>query len=255
MYFTRENVERYLEAARARGIEELGCSEHVYRFRQALEIWDHPYWVNNARDDLDEYCEFVRTTPLKLGLETDYITGREEQIAGLLEGRDLDYVLGSVHFVGEYSIDEDVFSVWDDLSDADRVWSWYFETLAAAARSGLYDILAHPDVVKCWGHERPRPTGDLRRFYEPAIEAIVESGIAVEISTAGFENPDPEIYPAPEFARLCLDAGADFTLSSDAHAPEEIGFEYDRARAFMEELGIEQICTFTGRRRTLVPVG
>src|ERR1700754_900940 len=74
-YFTGENVERYLAAARERGIEELGVSEHVYRFSAALELWSHPLWVENAVDDLDAYCEFGRGTPLPLGIECAVIPG------------------------------------------------------------------------------------------------------------------------------------------------------------------------------------
>ena len=66
-YFTQENAERYLAAAEEQGIEELGVSEHVYRFKEALELWGHPYWHDQAEDDLAAYCEFVRTTPLRLG--------------------------------------------------------------------------------------------------------------------------------------------------------------------------------------------
>ncbi|HEU4598234.1 MAG TPA: histidinol phosphate phosphatase, partial [Solirubrobacterales bacterium] len=99
-YFTAENVDRYLAAAAAAGIEELGVSEHVYRFRQALDLWTHPLWVENAVDDVDEYCEFVRGTPLRLGIEADYIPGAEGRIAALLGARDFDYVVGSVHFIG-----------------------------------------------------------------------------------------------------------------------------------------------------------
>ncbi len=77
-YFTAENVDRYLAAAAAVGIEELGVSEHVYRFRQALDLWRHPLWVANARDDIDAYCAFVRSTPLKLGIECDFVPGAED---------------------------------------------------------------------------------------------------------------------------------------------------------------------------------
>ncbi len=84
-YFTAENVDRYLAAAATAGIEELGVSEHVYRFRQALDLWTHPLWVENAVDDIDAYCEFVRGTPLRLGVECDYVPGAEERVAALLD--------------------------------------------------------------------------------------------------------------------------------------------------------------------------
>ena len=149
----------------------------------------------------------------------------------LLEARDFDYVVGSVHFIGERrAVDHDGWDVWEGSGDADEVWRRYFEALAECARSGLFDILAHPDLVKVWGGARPLPERDPRLFYEPAVEAIAESGIAVEISTAGLRKPVGELYPAPAFAEMCVEAGAPFALSSDAHLPEQVGFGYDRAR-------------------------
>jgi histidinol-phosphatase (PHP family) len=253
-YFTAENVDRYLAAAAAAGIEELGVSEHVYRFRQALEIWRHPLWESNARDDLDAYCEFVRGTSLKLGIECDFVPGTEDRTASMLEARDFDYVVGSVHFVGEDSVDHPGWDVWEGSGDPDEVWRRYFEALAECARCGLFEILAHPDLVKVWGGARPLPERDPRFFYEPAVEAIAESGIAVEISTAGLRKPVGELYPARGFAEMCAEAGASFALSSDAHLPEQVGFAYDRAVDFLDDLGVGEICVFEQRRRHLAPL-
>src|SRR6476661_2110162 len=86
-YNTAENVDRYLAAAAAAGIEEIGVSEHVYRFRQALDLWSHPLWVENAVDDIDAYCELVAASPLRLGIECDYVPGAEERTAALLGAR------------------------------------------------------------------------------------------------------------------------------------------------------------------------
>lgn len=255
-YFTERNVARYRAAAEAAGIGELGASEHIHRFAQALDIWRHPFWVEQARDDLDAYCEFVAGAGLKLGIEADYVRGAEREIADLIDARPFDYVIGSVHFVGDGSIDQDRWDVWE-LADRDpeTVWARYFSHLAEAARTGLYDTLAHPDLVKVWGAGRPRPEGDLRRFYEPAVEAIAEAGVAVEVSTAGLRKAVGELYPAREFAQLCVEAGVPFTLSSDAHKPEIVGYAYGRAVAFMRELGIEEICVFAGRERSIEPLG
>jgi histidinol-phosphatase (PHP family) len=253
-YFTEENVERYLDAAEAAGIEELGVSEHIYRFTQALDIWRHPFWEEQARDDLDSYCEFVHGTRLRLGIESDFIPGAEDRIASLLEARAFDYVVGSVHFVGETAVDHPGWDVWEGRGDPDEVWSRYFAALAECARSGLFDILAHPDLVKVWGGSRPLPERDLRFFYEPAVEAIADSGIAVELSTAGLRKPVGEIYPARAFAELCVEAGASFALSSDAHLPEQIGFGYEQAIEYLGDLGVEEICVFEGRQRRLAPL-
>jgi len=250
-YFTAENVARYREAAAAAGIEELGVSEHVYRFTQALDLWDHPFWREQARDDLDAYCEFVRGAGLKLGVECDFVPGAEDRTANLLEAREFDYVVGSVHFVGERAVDHEGWDVWEGGGDAGEVWRRYFEALAECARSGLFDILAHPDLVKVWGRARPLPERDPRHFYEPAVEAIAESGIAVELSTAGLRKPVGELYPSRAFAEMCVEAGAPFALSSDAHLPEQVGFGYPTALEFLGELGVEEIAVFERRGRRL----
>jgi histidinol-phosphatase (PHP family) len=255
--FATENVERYLEAAREAGIAELGVSEHVYRFRAALELWRHPYWEQQATDDLDEYCERIRGTPLRLGIEADFVPGAEDRTAALLERNDFDYVVGSVHFVGDRAVDFDHpdWDVWAGDGDPDAVWRRYFAAVAEAVRSGLFDILGHPDLVKVWGDGRAAPERDPRFYYEPAVEAIAESGIAVEVSTAGLRKPVGEIYPSPAFARMCVDAGAAFSLSSDAHAPEQVGFEYGRALEMLNGLGVSEIAVFEGRTRRMEPLG
>ncbi|HEV7527777.1 MAG TPA: histidinol-phosphatase [Solirubrobacteraceae bacterium] len=255
-YFTEANFERYRAAASERGIAELGVSEHIYRFEQALDVWQHPFWVPFAKDDLDVYCTFVRErTDLRLGIEADFVPGAEDRIANLLEARDFDYVVGSVHFIREGAVDMDDYSVWDSGRSVEQIWQRYFQTIGEAARSGLFDILAHADLVKVWGVERPLPEGDLRRYYELAIDGIADSGIAVEVSTAGLRKYVKELYPAPAFLEMCLEAGVPVALSSDAHRPEEIGADYDRALEMLEQLGIGELCVFEHRERRLQPIG
>jgi len=254
--FTDANVERYRQAADDAGIAELGVSEHIHRFQQALAVWEHSFWCEQATDDIDAYCEFVRDrTDLRLGLEVDFVPGREDRTQNLIERCDLDYVVGSVHFLGDFAVDWDRYDIWETGRNPEEIWRRYFETLAAAAQSGLFDILAHPDLVKMWGSGRPLPRGDPRRYYEPALEAIAESGIAVEVSTAGLRKPVGEIYPAPAFLAGALEAGAPVALSSDAHTPEQVGFGYDRARELLDSLGVSELATFERRTRRLEPLG
>ncbi len=255
-FFTAANAERYRTVASERGIAELGVSEHVHRFAQALDVWRHPFWRDSARDDLDAYCAWVREeTDLKLGIEADFVPGREDRMGTLLERRKWDYVVGSVHFLRDAAVDHEGYDVWERSSDPERVWSRYFETLGEAARSGLFDILAHPDLVKVWGSERPRPRGDLRRFYERAMDGIAESRIAVEVSTAGLRKPVGEIYPAREFLALCVEAGCPVALSSDAHAPGDLGAGYEQALELLDGLGVSELCVFEKRERRLAPIG
>ena len=260
-YFTSENAERYRVTADERGIRELGVAEHVYRFVQALDVWQHPWFRHWARDDIDEYCDFVRDeTDLRLGLEVDFVPGGEDRVSNLLDGRDWDYVVGSVHFVRDDAVDlHDVpeWKAWDIWREGDpgKVWTRYFETLGEAARTGLFDILAHPDLVKVWGQGVPHPGGDLRRFYEIAMDGIAESDVAIEVSTAGLRKPVREIYPAAPFLEMCLEAGRPVALSSDAHVPGQLGYEYDRAVPFLRDFGVTEVAVFERRRRRLEPLG
>jgi histidinol-phosphatase (PHP family) len=258
-FFTSENAERYRDAASERGITELGVAEHIYRFRQSLDVWDHTLWVENAHDDLDAYCAFVREeTDLRLGIEADFIPGREEQTRDLLEAREWDYVVGSVHFIAEGALDYGRFDVWTHARSADQVWSTYFRWLGELAATGMYDILAHPDLVKHWGRDdeaRPYPEKDLRFYYDLAMEQIAASGIAVELSTAGLRKPTGEIYPDRAFLEMIADAGNPIALSSDAHTPEHLGHEYEQAIELLGEVGITQIAVFEGREIRMEPIG
>ena len=255
-YFTADNAGRYRETATERGIGELGVAEHLHRFAQALDVWRHPFWQREAVDDLDAYCEFVRgQTTLKLGIEADFVPGREDRMANLLDARDWDYVIGSVHFLTDEAIDmSGDWDVWRS-ADPDKVWSRYFDLLGEAARTGMYDVLAHPDLVKVWGAERPLPDGDLRRFYDRAMEGIAESDVAIEVSTAGLRKPVEEIYPARAFLEMCVEAGRPVSLSSDAHRPEHLGHEYERALELLDSVGVSEVAVFERRERRLEPLG
>jgi histidinol-phosphatase (PHP family) len=227
---------------------------------QSLDVWQHPWYRHWARDDIDEYCEFLRDAGLKVGIEADFLPGREDRLQNLLEARQWDFVVGSVHFLRDEAVDiggDPDWAAWDIWRGADpeRVWATYFETLGEAARTGMFDILAHPDLVKVFAGRVPVPDGDLRRFYERAMDGIAESDVAVEVSTAGLRKPAGEIYPAPAFLEMCLDAGRPVALSSDAHVPEHLGYEYERALSLLEDLGVTELAVFEGRSRRMEPLG
>ena len=256
-FFTAANAERYRTVASERGIAELGVSEHIYRFTEALTVYDHPFWREQARDDLDDYCAFVREeTDLRLGIEADFLPGREDRLANLLEARDWDYVVCSVHLLEGYAVDmEGEWDVWRRGDSPERLWRRYFQTVAESARAGLFDIVAHPDLVKMWGRARPAPDTDPRRYYEPLVEACLDAGVAVELSTAGLRKPVGELYPAQPMLELVAEAGVPVALSSDAHTPQDLGAGYDRAMAALEAAGIGEIAVFERRARRLEPVG
>ena len=183
-----------------------------------------------ARDDVDAYCEFVREeTDLRLGIEADFVAGREDRLANFLDAREWDYVIGSVHFLADEAVDMEDFERLGRAASRPRRSGG---ATSRARRGGAAPGSRHhgpPDLVKVWGGYRRSPSGDLRRYYDPAIEALPREDVAVEASTAGLRKPVAEIYPSRRFLEMAVDAGLPVALSSDAHAPDHLGFGYDHA--------------------------
>jgi histidinol-phosphatase (PHP family) len=259
VYFTERNLARYVDRAIELGIAQLGFSEHIYRFREALAVWRHPFWEEQAVDSLDGYVEFLLAMreagyPVKVGVEADYVPGREEELAGLLQSRPFDYVIGSVHFIADRAVDHEDYDAWR-ASAPDAVWREYFDAVGRAAASGLFDVLAHLDLVKVWGAGRPAPPEPLETYYQPAVARIREADVAIEVSTAGLRKPVGELYPSSQLLRMCAEAGKPFSLSSDAHVPEDVGYAYDRAVATLREAGVTELAVFDQRGRRLEEIG
>ena len=103
--------------------------------------------------------------------------------------------------------------------------------------------------------ERPLPEGDLRRYYELAMEGIAESGIAMEVSTAGLRKRAQEIYPAPAFLEMCLEAGARWRSPATPTGPQDVGADYEQALELLERVGVGELCVFERRSRRLEPIG
>ena len=248
--FTLESIERFVETAQARGVDEIGFSEHVYYFRETSSLWTVPYHVERCAYELAPYVEAVedakaRGLPVKLGIEVDYVRGREDETRAVLAPYAWDFVLGSVHFVDGLGIDGKPRLL--DAVGVDETWRLYLQELASAARSGLFDVLAHPDVVKIWG-ARPEVVD-----YSPLLEAL--DGVCLEVSTAGLRKPVGELYPDPVLLSAAQALGTGITLASDAHVPHLVGEDFDRAIALAREAGYDTVTVFDGRRGRQEPLG
>ena len=244
-----EAVEPYVEAAGAAGVDEIGFTEHVYYFRQTRSLWEAPYHRERCVYDIEPYVEAVveakrRDLPVKLGLEVDYVRGREQETRELLAPYPWDYLLGSLHFVDGLGVDGPPRLI--DAVGVDAAWRRYFDELAAAAASELFDSLSHPDLVKIFGARPER--GLEEELHEQAVEAIAAAGVAVEVSTAGLRKPVGELYPDPHLLELCRRRGVPVTVASDAHGPRLVGRDFDRARELLRTGGYETITLFEQRR-------
>ena len=243
-------VEPFVERARAAGVDEIGFAEHVYYFRQTRPLWHVSYHLERCVYDIEPYVEAIlrakeRGLPVKLGLEVDYEPGREDDTRELLAPYPWDYLLGSIHFIDEHAVDSK-----PSLAEAvgvEAAWEQYFSLLRRAALSGLFDSLSHPDLVKIFGDR-------VEDFdYAPVANAIAESGVAVEVSTAGLRKPVAELYPGPRFLSACRERDVPVTLASDAHNPDLVGKDFDRARELLRSAGYETITVFDARMGRQVP--
>jgi histidinol-phosphatase (PHP family) len=238
-------VEPFVETARAAGVDEVGFSEHVYYFKQTRSLWTVPYQTERCNYDLDTYVTAVlqareRGLPVKLGLEVDYVPGREDDTGTMLAPYPWDYLLGSVHYIDGLGVDGAPRLA--DQVGVEEAWHRYFETLARAARSGLFDSLSHPDLAKVFGDR-------VEGFdYTEIADAVAGAGIAVEVSTGGLRKPVGEMYPHPDLLAAFRARGVPVTLGSDAHVPELVGRDFDRARELMRSAGYETITVFERRQ-------
>jgi histidinol-phosphatase (PHP family) len=245
---TVEAVERFVEQAAACGVDEIAFTEHMYYFRQAEPLLVHPYHRSRVAHDLDDYCDTVlgaraRGMPVKLALELEWLPGREAELAELLRPYPWDFLLGSVHLVEGKAVDVDP-GVWDRLP-VDEVWRRYFTELQGLARSGLADVLAHPDLVKIFGR---RPSADVvEACHESAAAAIAEAGVAVEVSTAGLRKPVGELYPDADLLARCRERGVGATLASDAHVARDVGRDFDAGIGLLDSVGYGTLTIFEGR--------
>jgi histidinol-phosphatase (PHP family) len=257
---TVEQVAAYCEHAVAAGVTEIALTEHLFRFTQAADLlggfWDDmpgealrpgmaAYWDHHARVDLDAYVDVVQAVkaeglPVVLGLEVDFYQDRMDEVAGLLAGYPFDVLLGSVHWLGAWRFDvlNDplVVAEWA-VRDIDGVWDEYTRAMEELAASGVCDVFAHPDLVKIAGRVPALPD----EYYDRITEAAVQSGMAAEVSSAGWRKPVGEEYPAPPLLKRFVEQGVPLTTASDAHSLPDVADRADDMRDLLLGAGVTRL--------------
>ena len=179
-------------------------------------------------------------------------------MATLLDGREWDYVVGSVHFLRRLRrrLRRPRLDIWRRESSPERVWKRYFETLARGGASGLYDIIAHPDLVKVWGARPPAPDGDPRRYYEPAVEAMLEPASPWRSPPPGCASRSARSTRRAAFLEMAVDAGLpDRAVERRPPARRSSATATSRRSSCSTDCGVREICVFEGRERRLEPLG
>ena len=262
--FSRERIERYVEAAAGRGIDELCFTEHYYRCVEA-EPYLGAFWSGDSPDavamtlgmlasdrslSLDAYVDAVDTArdsglPVRLGLELDVFPDSIDRVAAHVGGYPFDFAIGSVHWLGGLVLDSSDSSPLIEARGLRRTWEEYTEVVEHIAASGAVDAIGHIDLLKRYGLRLPEEPLDL---YERMVDALAGGGVALEVNSAGLRYPVAELYPAPALLAMAHDAGVPITLGSDAHAPEDAGLGLGAAVAAARAVGYESYVRYEDRK-------
>jgi histidinol-phosphatase (PHP family) len=246
-------MERYVERAIEVGLTELGFSDHLFMYwlppeRRDPELgmaeWEHDYYIEDVERCRSRYAADIT---IRLATEADFVPGHERGLEAILRRYDWDYVVGGVHFIGDWGFDDSRYLSGYAEWNIDDLYKRYFELIGASAETGLFDTLAHSDLVKKFGH---RPSADQSEAYAVLASRLAKAGVCAEVNTSGLRKPVHEIYPHPDLLRAYQAAGVSVTLGSDAHAPTEVAAEFNAATELASSVGYTTYVRYAKRART-----
>lgn len=253
--YGKSKPEEYIEVAKERGIDEIGFSDHFHVnvkydttgvLKYSMRYEDLPKYVKMVQ-------ELKRTAgiPLKLGIEMDYVPNLEDKIKKIIDSYPFDYIIGSIHFVNNFGFDNpkeiSEYKKWEIF----KLYQLYFDLIQKLAKSGLFNIIGHVDIIKIFGFKPRKDTTDILK---DTIEIFKKNNVCIEVNTSGLNKPCKEIYPSEKFLKLCFASGVLITLGSDAHNPRNVGQYFDKAISLIKKVGYEKISIFENRKMKLVEI-
>ncbi len=234
----------YVAAARAAGLTGLGVADHIPLLPDPDPV------LSMSLEELDAYVREVEELKgaypgyVLLGIEADYRPHTVAQVSDLLAEYPFDYVIGSVHHLGDWGFDDPRQLAGYETRDIDALWAEYLELVGDAAESGLFTILGHLDLLKKFGY---RPSQRVAKQWERLVARLAKTDVVVEINTAGLHRPVAEVYPALEVLQQLRLAHVPVTFGSDAHHPGEVGRDFDRALELAWLAGYRDFVVFDGQ--------
>ncbi|MBU1668053.1 histidinol-phosphatase [bacterium] len=239
-------MDEYIQRAIELDIDIYGFSEHApmnfdKHYRLSFEEMH-----NYVQDVLQAKEKYKKDIKILLGYEVDYLKGyMDERVINA----DVDYMIGSVHFIDKWGFDNPEFIGGYEERNIDEIWQSYFDAIEAMAKTRYFDIVGHLDLIKVF---KFMPTKDIRLIANNALKAIKKSGMVLELNAAGLRKPIQEIYPSPELLEMAYELDIPITFSSDAHDIEQIGFKYDEVIQLAKSIGYTQAVTFEQREKQLI---
>jgi len=244
------DMEEYGKKAKEKNIKEIGFSDHVLLHH----VSDYPCMpVQLMPNYVQRFLDFKEKSELsvKLGVEMDFIPDDVEKIREFIQKYPFDYVIGAVHFIGNWIIDSDS-QIHEYLKrDILAVYEEYFSLVKKLCKCGLFDILAHPDLIKVFGF---KPNSDFSQILRETAETMAKSNICAEINTRGVRRPCKEIYPSEQFLKILYNHDIPIVFGSDAHEPSDVGRNFREALKLAKKAGYTHACVFNHREREFVRI-
>jgi histidinol-phosphatase (PHP family) len=238
----------YIDSAIAAGLSEIGFSEHVTLFREPQDWNMDPSKVHIYLEYIRDLAEKATGIRIKTGLEVDYFEGKEEETRSFLNPLPLDYVIGSVHYQGENTVD--LGPEFYEGRDIDNLFEKYFNTVNAAVKSGLFDIIGHCDLIRIYGY---KPSSDPEPLYRNLAKSMKKHDVAFEVNTNGRNRPLADFYPDRSFLKVFMEEKVPVCVNSDAHMPGRVGQYFDEAYDLLRYTGFNEMAVFDKRVRKMVP--
>jgi len=244
----KSNYKAYLNQARKKDLAEIGFTDHI---TLAPVDWcvrevDYPVMRENLLNLCNNFSEDVQ---VRFGLEVDYFPGKEVELHKVISYFPVDYVIGSVHFIGDWNYDTDksLYGKWTN----DELYRKYFEILQMAAKSQLFDVIGHFDLIKkfnCW------PESDQTHLYQETLKVLKEADVVLELNTSGLDRPCNEFFPNKKILELASKIGIPVTLGSDAHKPDQVARHFETAIELLKSIGYTKITRFRNRQRSEITI-
>ena len=244
----RSDPEDYIAAAIVIGLDEIGFSEHLTLFND-MEDWNmNPVNISPYIKHIETLRNQINRIKIKIGLEVDYFEGKEREISCYLNPLPLDYIIGSVHYLGEKTVD--FGAVFYEGKSIDRLFESYFHSVSAAAASGLFDIIGHCDLIRIYGF---KPSSDQEPLYRMLAKTMKIHDVAFELNTNGRNRPLADFYPDRKFLHVFREENVPVCVNSDAHMPSRVGQYFDEAYELLRYVGFNEMAVFDKRVRHMVP--
>ncbi len=240
------SIEEYIQKAIELKIDIYGFSEHApmdFDEHYRLRFEDMQKYENLILEAKEKYQDKIE---ILLGYEVDFLPRHMDK---RVLSRKVDYMIGSVHFINEWGFDNPEFIGEYKRRDIDEIWQIYFDAIEEMAKSGLFDIVGHLDLIKIF---KFLPKKDIRLISANALKAIKKSNMTIEINAAGFRKPIGEPYPSRNLLEVIYELEIPITFASDAHAIDQIGFKYEDIVDMAKEIGFSKIMTFKNRDKKLI---